>query len=56
MHKKVRACTVCKKEQEKPWSFTLDFEGDQYEFCSEKCREEFLLEPALFISEDEELE
>lgn len=56
MQKKICVCTVCKKEQHEPLPVTFDYEGEVYEFCTEKCREEFILEPDLYVSDDEESE
>jgi|GEM_PF-6384207 len=49
-------CVVCDMPIDVKGSFTAEWEGKVFEFCSDSCREEFLLDPDLYAKEDEEEE
>src|SRR5687767_1374978 len=45
-------CIVCKAKgetEEEPVKAVRTYEGNEYSFCSEKCAEEFMAEPAAFL-------
>ncbi len=56
MHRTQFPCTVCGKLNDAPWPLTVEWEGESYGFCSEACREEFVLDPEEYLHDLEEEE
>lgn len=42
-------CPVCHMDVDPQNAPTADFNGEQYHFCSEGCREQFLQDPERYV-------